>query len=186
MPASGRAGGLPFEQPGQPERGCSVGSIGRRAVDVGSHSQSRSRVLVPMVLALLVACRAGDERPVTELEGSRWRLLEIQSMDDARGTSRPDDPAKYTLDFGADGRVFARLDCNRGAGTWRQNAADAVSGSLEIGPIAMTRVMCRPPSLDQEVARDLGYVRSYLLRGDRLHLGLMADAGILVYEAAAP
>ena len=40
----------------------------------------------------------------------------------------------------------------------------------------------RPPSLDERIARDAGYVRSYVLRDDRLYLRLMADAGIWVWE----
>lgn len=118
------------------------------------------------------------------LEGSSWRLVEIRSMDDARGTTRPDDPAKYTLAFGDDGRLSARLDCNRGNGPWRHEPADPASGSLAIGPLATTKALCPPPTLGDRLARDLGDVRSYLLRDGRLHLSLMADAGILVWEPA--
>ena len=33
------------------------------------------------------------------LDGTHWRLVQIQSMDDRQGTTRPDDPSKYTLGF---------------------------------------------------------------------------------------
>ena len=57
------------------------------------------------------------------LTGANWELVAIQSMDDAQGTVRPAEPARYTLEFGADGRVAVRLDCNRGSATWQAQPA---------------------------------------------------------------
>jgi para-nitrobenzyl esterase len=114
--------------------------------------------------------------PQAELAGSAWQLVEIQSMDDS--VTRPDDGSKYTLAFDADGRVSLRADCNRGSGTW----TSAQPSQLQFGPIAATRAMCPPGSLDARFLRDLGYVRSYVLREGRLYLALMADGGIYVFE----
>lgn len=117
------------------------------------------------------------------LAGSRWRLLELQSMDDSIGTVEPDDPARYTLALGTDGKVSMQLDCNRGSGTWKSvPSSDGASGSFELGPMAMTRAMCPRGSLDTRIAREMGYVRSYVLKDGRLHLSLMADGGIQVWE----
>jgi hypothetical protein len=118
------------------------------------------------------------------LAGTSWRLVERQSMDDAQGTTKPDDPAKYTLGFGADGQVAVQLDCNRGTGAWHAQPSGDGSGSIEIGPLATTRALCPEPSLGERIAADLGYVRGYLIRDGRLHLSLMADGGILVFEPA--
>lgn len=107
-----------------------------------------------------------------------WRLVEIVSMDDAQGTSRPEDPDKYTLQFGIDGRAAVRLDCNRGAGTWTGDGASRLS----FGPLATTRAACRPPSLGDQLGMMLSYVRSYVVADGRLHMSLMADGGILVWE----
>ncbi len=113
------------------------------------------------------------------LAGTRWRLLEIQSMDDAVGTTRPDDPSLYTLVFQPDGRVAMRLNCNRGTGPWSvELGAGGNSGNLRIGPLAMTRALCPEPSLDERIARDMDHVRSYLLRDGLLSLSLMADGGV--------
>ena len=60
-------------------------------------------------------------------------------------------------------------------------AADR-SGSLELGPVAGTRALCGPASLDQKLLRDLPYVRSYVLKGGRLFMSLMADGGIYEWE----
>lgn len=125
----------------------------------------------------------GGRTSTRALAGTEWRLIEIQSMDDAIGTVRPDDPAKYTLALGADGTAAMRLDCNRGSGRWSATPGPSgASGTFRIGPLAVTRAMCPPPSLDARIARDMGYVRSYLLADGRLHLSLMADGGIYVWE----
>jgi heat shock protein HslJ len=121
---------------------------------------------------------------VTGLNDTSWTLVEIQSPDDKTGTVRPDDPAKYTMTLGADERVSMRLDCNRGTGTWKAGSAGGNSGSFEFGPIGMTKMMCPQGSLDQQIAMDAQYVRSYVLEGDRLYLNLMADGGTYVWQKA--
>ena len=120
--------------------------------------------------------------PAARLAGSSWRLVEIQSSDDRIGTTRPDDPAKYTLTLGADGRAAMRLNCNHGTGPWSATPTGTDSGSFSLGPLAVTRALCPRPSLDDRIARDAQYIRSYLLRDGRLYLNLMADGGTYVWE----
>ena len=118
-----------------------------------------------------------------DFAGTHWRLVAIQSMDDAQGITRITDPSQFTLEFGRDGRAAFRLDCNRGTGNYTLNpAADGNSGSISFGPIAATRALCRPPHLDERVVRDMAHVRGYLLKEGKLYLSLMADGGI--YEWA--
>lgn len=59
----------------------------------------------------------------------------------------PDDKAKYTVAFGTDGRVSARIDCNRGSGMWKSPGP----GQLEFGPLAMTMAMCPPAPLNNRL-----------------------------------
>jgi heat shock protein HslJ len=130
----------------------------------------------------LVACATPAAPPPT-LAGTQWQLTAIQSMDDAQGTTRPSDPQHYTVSFGADGRAAFRLDCNRASTTWQITpSADGLSGQLSFGALAATRAHCGPHSLDQRLASQLPYVRSYLLRDGQLHLSLMADGGILSWS----
>ena len=118
-----------------------------------------------------------------DLAGTSWQLVAIQSMDDAQGTTKVAEPSHFTLEFGRDGRAALRLDCNRSTGEYKvAPAGDGSSGSLTFGPVATTRAMCTPPHLDQRVARDLAYVRSFRLKDGKLYLSLMADGGI--YEWA--
>ena len=90
----------------------------------------------------------------------------------------PDDRSKYTLAFNADGRVAARLDCNRGTGSWKS----AAHGRLELGPMAVTRAMCPPGSIDHEISKRLFHVRSYVMKNGRLFLSMMADGGVFELE----
>lgn len=125
--------------------------------------------------------------PAGPLADTDWYLVGIQSMDDAVGTVRPEDPFLYTMRLNADGTVAMRLDCNRANGTWTiEPSADSSNGSFQFGPLAMTRALCPPPNLDERVAAQAEYVRGYMLQDSRLYLSLMADGGILVWEAQVP
>ena len=133
------------------------------------------------VCLLLAACNESSD----PLAGTDWRLVQFQSMDDAIGTIRPADPSVFTMRLQEDGTVSMRLDCNRATGNWSaEPAADGASGRFSFGPLATTRALCPPPNLDERIARDAAYVRGYILRDGRLHLSLMADAGIYTWEPA--
>ena len=120
---------------------------------------------------------------VDALANTQWRLVEIQSMDDAVGTKHPNDSSPYTMRLNGDGSVAMRLNCNSANGTWSAEAsADAVSGHFEFGPLVATRALCPPSSLDEDVSTQAQYIRSYLLKDGKLYLSLMADGGIYVWE----
>lgn len=124
-------------------------------------------------------------KPANPLAGTRWQLVEIQSMDDATGTRRPVKSTRYTMRLNADGTVFMRLNCNSAHGTWKAQAGqDPSSGQFEFGPLGATRMLCPPPSLDEPIAAQSRHVRSYLLKDGRLSLSLMADGGIQIWEPA--
>lgn len=144
-------------------------------------------VSVP-ALVMLPACQTMEPEapapniPFSGLEGTHWRLVEFRSMDDAQGITRPDDPDKYSIIFHNDGSVSARLDCNRGVGTWRNDIANATGGTLSIGPLGVTRALCPEPSMGEKLERQLGEVRSFTIADNRLNMALMADGGIIVWE----
>lgn len=122
---------------------------------------------------------AGQTEPAagsSELAGTSWRLVGFEGGDGA--TLIPDERSKYTFAFSADGTVAVRLDCNRGRGTWKATG----SSGLELGPLALTRAMCPPGSLHDPIARQWGYIRSYVLKDGHLFLALMADGGIYELE----
>ena len=133
----------------------------------------------PTVAAALVSISSAQvsaQTPPASLAGTSWQLVRIQSMDDKVAT--PTDRSKYTMTFGADGRVYMRVDCNRGSGTWKS----AQASQLVFGPMAMTRAMCPPGSLHDRIVKDMPYVRSYVIKDGHLFLSLMADGGIYEFE----
>ena len=150
--------------------------------------KSASFLIAVATTCLLTACATPEGRgSAMSLAGTEWQLLSIQSMEDAQGTTRIPHPERFTVRFGADGRASFQLDCNRAMASWKATpATDSSSGSIEFGPVAATRALCPPPSLDQRVARDLAYVRGYLLEDGRLYLTLMADGGIYEWQPVEP
>jgi heat shock protein HslJ len=143
-------------------------------------------VVGPVAGLVVLVTGCGSTAPPTHpLDGTSWRLVSIESMDDAQGTTTVDDPTKYMVTFRGDGSAAFRIDCNRGSGSYRTTASSADSGSLTFGPIATTRMACPQPSLEQQVATALGYVRGYRIVDGRLHLSLLADGGILTWEPVA-
>jgi para-nitrobenzyl esterase len=112
------------------------------------------------------------------LEGTSWRLVQISMSD---GVTRPAiDRSRYTVGFGEGEVLHVRFDCNRGRGSWKSGGA----GALEFGPLSLTRAMCPPGSLHDQLVRQWPYVRSYLLKDGRLFLALMADGGTIEFEPA--
>jgi para-nitrobenzyl esterase len=114
-----------------------------------------------------------------DLAGTSWQLVKFSGSDGS--TQEPDDRSKYTLAFQPDGSVAARIDCNRGRGTWKS----AGPNQLQLGPLAMTRMMCPPGSMDSRVVGGWEVVRSYTIKDGHLFLSLLADGGIYEYEPAA-
>ena len=129
---------------------------------------------------LLCACTAPVEAPPKTasagLGGTSWELVSFQGSDDK--TLTPDAKAKYTITFETDGAVSARIDCNRGRGTWKSLGPN----QLQFGSLALTRAMCPPGSLHDRIAKDWEFVRSYVIKNGHLFLSLMADGGVYEFE----
>lgn len=114
-------------------------------------------------------------KPAT-LAGTSWQLVQFQGGDGT--TLVPQDKTKYTIAFNQDNSVNVRFDCNRGRGTWQSPRPN----QLQFGPLALTRAACLSGSLHDRLAKDWSYVRSYVLKNDRLALALLADGGIYEFE----
>jgi heat shock protein HslJ len=116
------------------------------------------------------------QAPPAELEGTSWQLVKFEGSDDT--TLVPDDRAKYTIQFSPGGQLSARIDCNRGMGTWKSSEPSR----LELGPLALTRARCPPGSLHDRIVKHWPYLRSYVMKEGHLFLALMADGGIYEFE----
>jgi para-nitrobenzyl esterase len=131
------------------------------------------------VLCAAFATAAAAQTPASvagaELEGTSWRLVKIDGGD---GKTRvPADPARYLLTFAAHGELSARIDCNRGSGTW----SSPQTGQLVFGELASTGAPCEPGSLYELIIGQWSQVRSYVLRDGHLFLALGAE-GVYEYE----
>lgn len=124
---------------------------------------------------LLAACATTAPEPQA-LGGTSWQLVRFQSGDGR--VLAPDERARYTVAFAKDGVVNVRFDCNRGRGSWHS----AQKSRLEFGPMALTRAMCPPGSLHDQLVKQWPYIRSYTLKDGRLFLALMADGGTYEFE----
>jgi heat shock protein HslJ len=139
-----------------------------------------------MLIVASTGSVARGEAGAPELAGTRWRLVEFQSMDDAKGITRPSEGTVYTMEFQGDGKVTMQLNYNRATGTWSAKPGSiATSGQFTFGPLAATSAHCLPPSMDESIVAQSGNIRSYMLKDDRLYLSLMADGGIYVWAREA-
>jgi heat shock protein HslJ len=137
-----------------------------------------SSYFMSLVAAAAILSSSFDARQTAAagLAGTSWQLVKFQSSDDK--TLVPDDKAKYTIAFGADGKASLRIDCNRGGGTWKSSG----SNQLEFGPLALTRAMCPPGPLNDRIPRDWQDVRSYAIKNGHLFLSLKSGGGIYEFE----
>jgi heat shock protein HslJ len=130
--------------------------------------------------AFTASAQAAPAAPSAGLEGTSWQLVQFQGGDGT--TLTPDDRAKYTIEFGAGGRLTARIDCNRGRGAWKAIG----STQLQFGPLALTRAACPAGSMHDQIVKQWGSIRSYVIKDGHLFLSLMADGGIYEFEPRRP
>ena len=134
-----------------------------------------SAAVVGIALGGLAYGQTAGQSP---LAGTAWQLVQFQGGDDT--VVKPDDETKYTIAFARDGSLTARIDCNRGRGMWTSSGPNR----LELGPLALTRAFCGPPSMHDRIVKHWSSIRSYVLKDGRLFLSLVADGGIYEFRPA--
>jgi heat shock protein HslJ len=110
----------------------------------------------------------------SQLSGTSWQLVKLNAPDET--THVPDDKSKYTITFGRNGRVTARVDCNRASSTWKSPRP----GELQFGSWSRTSAKCGAGSLHDKIVTEGANVRSYVIKDG--HLFLMATAAGGSYE----
>ena len=118
-----------------------------------------------LVFVLAVTAMACDTNPLSpsDVAGDTWRLVSL--IETGTPPTTVDDPSKYTLMFRDDGRVAVRSDCNSCGGEYTMSGS-----SIELGPIACTKVFCGETSRDVAFTRALEKARTAALDGDELTL----------------
>lgn len=147
----------------------------------GSSLAAAAHLLVMfLLLAALVACaRTPLHSETFNLGGTVWHLVKFQGGDDT--TLTPLDKSNYTIEFGADGRLSADMNCDRGRGTWKSSRP----GRLQLSRLALIHTTCSAESVRDRVLSDWEFVRSYVTKNGRLFLSLPADGGIYEFEPIA-
>jgi para-nitrobenzyl esterase len=122
---------------------------------------------------------AGGQNP-SGLAGTSWKLIKLQTGDES--TLVPSDGSKYTITFGSDGRVTARVDCNRASSTWKSPRAN----QLQFGSWSRTEAKCPPGSLHDRIVTEGAAVRSYQIKDGHLFLSGMSAGGYYELEPLTP
>jgi heat shock protein HslJ len=133
-------------------------------------------VIIFVLLTPGVAQRATGGNP---LNGTSWQLVKFQGPDER--TITVDDKSKYTITFGGNGRVAARVDCNRASSTWRVTA----KGELKFGSWSRTTAKCGPGSLHDQIVTEGGDVQKFDIKDGHLFLSA-GGGGYYQLEPIAP
>jgi len=86
-----------------------------------------------------------------------------------------DNPDTYTLTFLPDSTVRLLIDCNRGSGPYLIDGHD-----IRIGPVATTRMMCPPGSMDAAFTANIDSVQHWSHNADTLQLQMNSGSMLLV------
>ena len=125
----------------------------------------------------LIASAAGQKSiGGNPISGTSWQLVKFQGPDER--TFTPDDKSKYTITFGTNGRVTARVDCNRASSTWRATA----NGELQFGSWSRTSARCGPKSLHDQIVTEGAAVHRFSIKDGHLFLSGMAEGGYYELE----
>ena len=99
-----------------------------------------------------------------------WHLVSVAE------TGKPSvtvgEPERFTAEFGADGRVSLRADCNRCTGGYT-----ATAGALTVGPMACTKAYCSSAPLDMTFTKLVSDATTWA--GGKGSLELRGDSGVL-------
>jgi heat shock protein HslJ len=104
--------------------------------------------------------------PAASLAIETNAVWHLRSIANAEGATRTiDDTSLFTLMLTDEGKVNARVDCNRASGGY------TISGNtVSIGPLASTKAYCGTASLDSEFLTLLGGVTTAHVSGSTLQL----------------
>ena len=135
-------------------------------------------VLASVAIVSASAVFAGGQKSTggNPLSGTSWQLVKFQGPDERIFT--PDDKSKYTIKFGGNGRVTARVDCNSASSTWKVNA----KGELQFGSWSRTSAKCGRGSLHDQIVREGAAVRNFNIKDGHLFLSGMEGGGYYELE----
>ena len=135
-------------------------------------------ILVLLSIAITSVSGAQKSNGANPLSGTSWQLVKFQGPDERVFT--PADKSKYTIKFGSNGRVTARVDCNSARSTWRVTAP----GQLQFGSWSRTEAKCGAGSLHDQIVREGAAVRNFAIKDGHLFLSGTEAGGYYELEPA--
>ena len=124
---------------------------------------------------LVQAAPREPESKDDRLIGFEWKWQQTLYGDGSK--SAPPKPENYTLLLAQDGRISARIDCNRGGGTYTLE-----DSRISIDITHSTMAACPPESLDQAFLKDLSAAAIYFIKDGALYLDLKYDTGTMLFR----
>ena len=123
------------------------------------------------------SCRSVEKAvPVSSINGE-WNIIEVNGSKVAPGESRTLPFIAFDM---ATGRVSGNSGCNRMMGTFDVNAKP---GSLELGAMASTRMMCPDMTTEKNVLSALAQVKGYKKAGkEKMYLCNASNRPVVVLE----
>lgn len=121
--------------------------------------------LTCMMVALLSGCKSRTpepEKPGPPITDKIWALKELEGQ--PLDSSSSVNPPTLLLSI-SDSRASGNAGCNRMAGPYTLG-----DGTLEFGPMVMTRMACPAMDLETRFTNALSAVRQYRLEGNQLLL----------------
>lgn len=143
-----------------------------------------NKVLVSICIAgaalAMSSCRSIEKAiPLASIDGE-WNIVEINGSKVTPGESKP---LPFIAFDTATGRISGNSGCNRMMGSFDVNAKP---GSLELGAMGSTRMMCRDMTTERNVLNILTQVKGYKKAGkDKLYLCNASNRPIVVLEKKA-
>lgn len=147
----------------------------------------RAATAALLTIPLLAACETLPDM-AHPLIGQTWKLTDIDNV----GSSTRLTPAlqeRHTITFEDGGRAFLQLDCNRGNTSWSAEnprstgASGSGSGSITIGPIASTKMLCPQPSFGETLGARLSDAETYTLLIDGRRLVIETEDTAFTFSA---
>src|SRR6185295_1211920 len=152
----------------------------RKAVAMRTSAIRLMLVLASVVMTWALAFAGGQKSSTgNPLSGTSWQLVKFQGPDEQ--TVVPDDKSKYTIKFGSNGRVTARVDCNRASSTWKATT----NGEIQFGSWSRTSAKCGPGSLHDQIVTEGAAVRKFTIKDGHLYLSGMEAGGYYELEPLA-
>ena len=128
-------------------------------------------MMTVLALSLASCCGCRKSRSSVPLNGTEWKLIQLQGENIASDN--------YRMTLGADGLISGVGDCNRFSGSFKQNLKElSVADNL-----VSTRMMCLNQAREDKFLAMLRDIDSYSIDGGRLMLIKNGD-GQAIFEVA--